>query len=66
VDAPKQEMQRLRSQRSRLQDYVKLKELHWDTRTQAFLDWGMHTEAVELSPDPATQVRHRFRPTQDS
>lgn len=56
VGAPHAEMQALRAQRKKLQDYAQLKALHWDTRMQSFLDWGMHTEDVALARSSPSQV----------
>ena len=42
------EMAPLRARAKQLLDYGKLKELHWDSATGAFLDWGAHTEDVKV------------------
>jgi hypothetical protein len=57
VGAPEKEMRALRTQRQQLQNYSKLKELHWDTHMQSFLDWGLHTEDVALVRSPPNPVR---------
>lgn len=38
----------LRARAKQLLDYGKLKELHWDAKSGAFLDWGAHTEDVKV------------------
>lgn len=57
VKAPAADLSRLRGRAAVLLDAGELKKQHWDPTRGMFLDWGRHTEGVQLQEDASGQVR---------
>lgn len=56
IRAPKADMQQLHSRDAKLSSLEDLMRHHWDASRGMFLDWGRHTEDVQLQQQADGQV----------
>ena len=60
MSASASDLHYLRRRHSQLSSLDQLKALHWDSAERMFLDWGSHTEDVELLPAANGEVTSLF------